>query len=282
MHHTHGKHWFRFGLVVLAGLSLSAARAGAAVVTYYQTGFENPPFVLGNLNGQDSWEQLDGTATGNPTMVIENTVANGGTQALGITTHGNTGSEFTDFSYAVPDKVAQNSPADQVATGAPLVNIRWDMRVDAATTRSTGWGLDVFDKQPGNSQTLAVSIDRAISQGLPSMYGTTASGDPSNPVFLGNGAADNTFGTYLLQLNYQTRKYQLFLNGSPVGAPQDIATAANNGIDIDFHVVGRGQDTAYFDNLVVTAGPVPEPATVGVLLLMGGGLMLSRRRSTKS
>jgi hypothetical protein len=279
MHHTHGKHWFRFGLVVLAGIGLSAVRAGAAVVTYYQTGFENPPFVTGNLNGQDGWEQLDGTATSNPTMTIQTAVKNGGNQALQITTHGNSGDPFSDFSYAVPNKVAQNSPADQVAAGAPLVNIQWDMRVDAATTRSTGWGLDVFDKQPGNNQTLAVSIDRAISLGLPSMYGTNASGDPSNPVFLGNGAADNTFGTYLLQLNYQTRKYQLFLNGSPVGSPQDIATAANNGIDIDFHVVGRGQDTAFYDNLTVTAGPVPEPATIGVLLL-GGAMALSRRRAS--
>jgi len=277
MHHTFGKRSVRFALVVLAGLGLSAARAGAAVVTYYQTGFENPPFATGNLDPQDNWQQFDG-APAATTMVVQTGVKNGGSQALQTTPPAHPGTPDTDFSYATPNKVAQNSPADQVAAGAPLVNIQWDMRVDAATTRSTGWGLDVFDKQPGNNQTLAVSIDRAISLGLPSMYGTNASGDPSNPVFLGNGAADNTFGTYRLELNYQTRMYQLYLNGAPVGSPQSIATAANNGIDIDFHVVGRGQDTAYFDNLSVTAGPVPEPATLGVMLL-GGAMLLARRRA---
>src|SRR5271157_5023526 len=72
-------------------LAIPAAWAG----TLYSTGFENPPFTLGPLAGQDGWQVF-----GNANVLVENTIVQSGMQAVSVdgSVVGQSGPYHNDFS----------------------------------------------------------------------------------------------------------------------------------------------------------------------------------------
>src|SRR5262245_39981231 len=69
----------RSALVSLLALAVYALPSSASVI-FDSQGFEAPAYTLGNLEGQNGWQQSSDPGTS--TAVVESPIANGGTQAV--------------------------------------------------------------------------------------------------------------------------------------------------------------------------------------------------------
>lgn len=263
--------------------------ASSAAPISYSTGFEQPQFPL-NANVPSTppptlsgWFRQDGTptATGLPGVNITNAAASSGTQSLRVVNNGPANqAEAGSVSYVISPVYTLAGASDVVANGTPFVTIQWDMRIDDGAdidNTSDTWALDVYDS---SANTRAVSVARSALAAVPGGAPTTSGIYLSNvtgsytPVPATAGPASGAWGTYRLELDYSTDTFAFFLNGVPQGGGA-MNAAADNGIDINFTVNGRGLDVAYFDNFSVNA--VPEPASTAMLGLAAVS-MLARRR----
>lgn len=91
----------------------------ANAVPLYTTGFENPPFTLGNLAGQDGWA-ISATGPSVATTLVENTVVESGGQAVSV------GGSVTD----------QTGPFHSNASTGPLIDLAADIRLKSSTTQN--------------------------------------------------------------------------------------------------------------------------------------------------
>lgn len=107
--------------VICALLAFCTAVAGASVV--YGTGFENPPFTLGSLNGQNGWATF-----GNANVVVQNVVVKSGLQAVEIDA-GTTQSGALHF--------------DSPGTGV-IVSLQADIYL-ASSSNETAWQFGVYN-----------------------------------------------------------------------------------------------------------------------------------------
>jgi hypothetical protein len=258
---------------VLLGCAVVAPTQAAIV---YQTGFESPTFSTGDLVGQDGWDRADtdGPPAPNVPITVQTGTVAGGTQAVQILNNAGISDESTFAFHTF-------SPFNPVTAGTPLITVAWDMRVNSGGTTTHDWGLQVYDQNvnmvasggmglAGNGQTTAVVET-----------GTSTSQDFIDLTPVGSGPSLNAFHSYLLTLDYALGVYALDIDGVRKGYAPFIT--GNDGTlgEVDFFENRRATDTAFFDNLVVTAGTgtVPEPASLG-LIGVAGAFLLGRRRRT--
>jgi hypothetical protein len=104
-------------LLFLFAVTLFIAVPQASAGIIYSTGFENPPFVLGPLTGQDGWQEFGSTA-----VMVENTVVKTGLQAVSV-----------DGSAT-----GQSGPFHEDPTAGPMVELQADLMLGSSTTQS-GW-----------------------------------------------------------------------------------------------------------------------------------------------
>jgi hypothetical protein len=260
-------------LIAAASLIASTALTTSAATIVYQTGFEAPEYQLGSLIGQNNWSQFDAAAPF-ANLTVQNSVVragSGGGQAVHFQAMGPSADPFTDFTDVWSSDTAIS--ASQIAN-EPIVRIQWDMMrglLSAGQAATGSWGIDIYDTNANNLVANVSVYDDLIGPGI------AATDDTGTPVYLGDGTLRGTWDSYAVEIDYTTRSYSVFLNGTLIGNPQSIATLADNGIgDVDFVSWTRGTDSAYFDNLIVTTNAVPEPASVSVIGLTG--LLLARRR----
>jgi hypothetical protein len=262
----------RNALLVSTFALVASASASLGNTIVYQTGFESPGYTIGNLIGQNNWSQYDADLPFANVTVQSDVVRpiTGGSQAVRFQSMGASSDEFTDFTDVWSTDSAV--PSSLIAV-EPIVRIQWDMMrglVGGAETPTGSWGIDIYDTNANNLAATISVYDDGIG---PAVSGTD---DFGAQVFLGDGTARGSWDTYLVELNYETRLYSVFLNGVQVGSPQSIAAAADNGIgDVDFLAWTRGTDSAYFDNLSISTNAVPEPAMLSVIAMTG--LSLARR-----
>jgi hypothetical protein len=175
-------------ICVLHFVSSGQALAGPI----YQTGFENPPFTLGPIAGQDGWAVFSGGGTPNA-VTIENTVAFAGTQAVEIdrsAASGQTG----------PFRADQSPASDKIVT----------MQVEAMLTSSTkqSWwqfgGLSAAPGLPfiGGFNPLPDGTIQIITPGFPVT---------STPVI-----TRNVWELWQVVYNFTTQSFDIFINHSPV------------------------------------------------------------------
>lgn len=221
---------------VLCILALCPLASGQLV---YQTGFESPAFVDGNLPGQSLWQSTNNPVTPNR-GVVQSAFARTGLRAVRIDASVTT---FSD-SYWRPLNFS-------VMPGtSPIVQIEWAMNLTSAgMPKSAGWGIEVFDNSmPLNRRVSAVTVD---ASGLLKVWDGGA--------FFNTGmtVSRDAWHVYKLNLNYSVgvRKAALYLDGVRVANGVNFSPTTTNTIaDVDlWNLDGGGTDAAYFDDFRVTA-----------------------------
>ena len=247
----------------MKSLLLVAALVGLAVIScqaapVYSTGFENPPFTLGPINGQGSWFVFSASGqTFDP--VIENTVVRSGLQAVGV-------DGFV---------LAQTGPVFAPNLVAPALDMSADIFLGSSTSESA-WqfasigmngvgfagGIDIY-----NGTTIV-----AITGDITTVIGTFTR-DTWHHVDIG--------------LNYSTQTFSVTLDGSTLasglafcgnnGSPCNGAAVTTMGWDI-FDSFGGGNDFGAMDNFAIS-NPVPEPSSLALLASgLVGGLAALRKK----
>jgi hypothetical protein len=237
----------RFFLVLIPVLAIcSIARAQLI----YQTGFEGPAFVDGDLLGQDAWQSTDDPATSNR-GVVQSSLARTGSRAVRLDASVTTS---TDWYWRPMNFTAM--PA-----ASPIVQIEWAMNLGSAGTPSAGWGIDVYDDSlPIARRISAVIVDNA---GILKVWNGTAFFNTSVVV------SRNSWHVIKLNMNYTVgvRQVSLYLDGIRVANGLGFSSGTSDTIaDVDlYNIDGGGGDAAYYDDLRIVAlsdsdaDGVPDP-----------------------
>jgi hypothetical protein len=249
-------------ILLLASAAFFTSTAGAQ----YATGFESPPFVSGEINGQDSWTTSAATSTariltaseiaselGNvgldPSMPVH-----GGAQAL------------------VVSGVGAGNATIRVITGLEAQrNVVLDVWARPLTGGSNGNIFLTMEDSAGD-RAAAFRFGTATAFGMTIDYGT-----PQTGVWQPSSTFWNADTWYRLTMNvdYATKTYDFSVNGVQFNTSPLPFYNANSDFFSQVRMFrGLNQSGMIVDDLVVT---IPEPATMACLLL-GGALPLTRRR----
>lgn len=262
--------WVAFAAAV-ALLSLTAVPSEAAVL--YSTGFENPPFVLGPINGQAGWFVFSASGqTSDP--VIENTLVKTGLQAVRVdgSVTGQTGPVLApNFVAPVLDMSAD------LYLGSSSSLSEWQFATTGAGGIGFAGGIDIGSATSvrGGGTTIY-----AITGNFTTVLGTFSRG---------------TWHHVDIILDYATQTFDVELDGALLGSGlpfcgnnPNATTTFCNGAPVTslgwafFDSFGGGNDLGAMDNFSIST-PVPEPATMSLLgtSLLPLGLASRRRARQK-
>lgn len=200
------------GASILWGWSAGAAQATADIVN--ANGFENPPFVVGALEGQNGWRNsvIGSNAS---TATIQTAVKLAGNQALQVDRAANSDERW-------------GLPVSGYPTGR-YVRIEWDMRVAKATDLplfGPFFGVEAYDDNGVFGLLGSLGVDASTGDVL---YQTQDTG-----VLTETGATVgvNQWNNFRIQLDFFSNAYTVFLNGSPLASTGFVDRGAS-GTDLD-------------------------------------------------
>ena len=218
---------------------VGATVAQAAVI--YSTGFENPPFTLGALAGQDGWQVFGSTS-----VDVQSTVVYAGSQAVWV-----------------DGSVGQSGPYHSDFSTGPLVGLSAYIYLGSSSTQSSwqfaglGSGLAPFiggiDTDPSTNN---IAL---ITAGFP---------------VVGALSRDAWHNVYFV-FDFTTQQYNFWLDGTQLGTnvpfcgdngPCAGAAVSSYGTSL-FDTFGGGNDSGYMDNF--SLANVPEPSSIA---LLGSGI----------
>ncbi len=261
--------------VIVSSMFMLVGAFSTTAPAAFTTSFENPPYVSGQLSGQDSWtgttpatvrvltaSEISGelTAAGlNPVGPVH-----GGTQAVFVTGTAGSSSTFrpiagmTTEPRVVLDVWARPlTPGAAGSTvGANLGNVFMTME-DSAGDRAAAFRFGYVSG--------AATID----------YGTAAQAG----LWRASGVVwqPDTWYHLTMDANYSTETYDFFIDGAKINtAPIPFYSAASDNFAQTRIFRGSGQAGMIVDDLSVA---VPEPTGLASLLLVGGSMFLRRRSS---
>ncbi len=215
-------------------------------------GFEQPAYVLGNLEGQNGWLP---SGFGN-TAVVQNTEVGSGFQAVEVTRNAAMNQRWAVPQFGIDPE--QN------------VEITWDMKVLQTTnTGTTGYGpffgVEAYDTDTVFGLLGTLGVDATTGEVLLQMEttGYLASIGPTYVPF-------DQWNNFKMLLDFQSDAYTVSVNGNEVATMGfvDHGLGLNHFTDADISAIGAGGDslsigatgTAFFDSLEVNLLP-PSPTT---------------------
>ena len=280
------------GAAALAGASLLAAPPANAANVYDSGGFEGftPTQVLeGQVGGTPSLQWRSRVGTTREQTTVEDGFGVNGTRGVVL----RYGTPLTKNGAAVYTDNFTTVPAPVNTAANPFVAVFSDILVtpatsntpDSPTTQSPLFGLNA-SAMGGSNITApltvgAVYVDSGTSHVL---YQSNVGGEPV--IFdSGTTVSLDEYHSFALSLNYLTSTYNIQVDGVLINpAPIDFAEPATTYSNTDLLAINpvAGQTDsafAYYDNYSVIA--IPEPASLGVVGLVGIACTLRRRRSAR-
>jgi len=245
-------------VIFLTTCIVVSPQAEAAVL--YQTGFENPPFTLGTVAGQDGWNTF-GPAAGS---FVENTFPFAGSQAVEVNPALFTG---------------QSGPFKEVDTTAPIVKQSAEIFLKSSTTE-TSWqyatlGPGFVNFAAGIDIDLNTGAIHSITSAFP-IIGTFTR-DSWHEVDL---VLDYATKTYAVDLDGVTLASNIAFCGSGIGCTGLNTTISSYGdgfFDSFGGIMGQN-DVGFIDNYSVTAVPEPGSMTLlGTALIALAFLLMGKR-----
>lgn len=242
--------------VLLAG----AGVASAQTFLYNSNGFEAPGFTVGALVGQQGF--VNDVPAAVTAGTIQNTLANGGTQAVRLAGGIGTNWFYPSLNY---------TPA-----AGEIISVRVDIARTLSATSSFGYLLDIF----GTNGSRVARAGLAANGGTIRAIVTTLNNAGTATNFL---ASDTVYGqnqwvSFDVRLNFATRTFNLIVDGSTVATNLPMVNGTATGLgdaDLQVSTVAGASDFGYFDNYSVSVIPTPGSAA---LLGLGGLAALRRRR----
>jgi uncharacterized Zn-binding protein involved in type VI secretion len=238
-------------VAVVISVGTIAAHAGVL----YSTGFENPPFTIGPLAGQDGWQVFG------PTFVdVQSSVVYAGSQAV-----------WVDGTAA-----SQSGPYHGDFSTGPLVALSAYLYLGSSGTQSSwqfaGLGSGLFPFIGGIDTNPTTNDIALITAGFP---------------VVGTFSRDTWHNVYFV-FDFATQKYNFWLDGTQLGT--NVPFCGDNGPCLGelvssygtglFDTFGGGNDSGYMDNYSVST--VPEPSSIA---LLGSGILglagMLRRRAIR-
>ena len=228
----------RLGTLFCALLLVANHQARADVI--YQTGYENPPFTLGPLAGQDSWQVFSGGGTPDA-VFVQNAVAFAGSQAVEINTAAAAG-------QTGPYRYDQSPPSDAIVT------MQAEVMLTSSSVQSA-WqfaGLTTSGTFFGGFNPLPDGTLQIITAGFPT----------TGPVI-----SRDVWELWQTVYNFSTQTFDIFINSTLVASDVPFLNPTSSfgaGIYDTFNTPG-GNDVGYFDNYSITGAVIPEPGSVVLL-----------------
>jgi hypothetical protein len=271
----------------------------AQVVTLYDSGgFESPGFATGILGsyyqsgsgGQQNWLTTDfNQLLGLPAGLVQNSLVHSGAQAF----HINGPRLFNDPTFGGQSFWYRSYPSaatafNPVANGTPVVSMKFNQYVSGTLINVTDMplvGIYMEGYTSGGTQAALGSLLLNLNGGVTAI---TVGGNAVSTA--DNIYARNSWQQLDVQFNFEAQTYRAFLNGSLLtfgGGLADIPfrntlnRVAEYGFQASFNqFAGSTTNSAYFDNLVVSATIVPEPSSLAFgAAAIGGFAWLRRRRA---
>lgn len=230
-----------------------------AQAVVYQTGFEAPGYVTGNLVGQNGWT-AGSSASRNAAQII----AVSGGQELEIS-----GPLIAQNNGSFSKSLANYNP---VASGTPIVDVSADVwQKQGLTTSQSSWQFAflVLNDQNGNAYG-TVGIDQ---NGI--IFGQDW-GSPNQVI--GDGTTDtNGFHNLKLELNFTNRTITLFHDGFSCGSMAFNPTASNLLGNVTLVLQGGSpiDSMLYLDNLSITAGSMVSTTPCDLQIVSAGPCLAS-------
>jgi len=251
---------FISGTVALA--SFLAISSNAATL-FDSFGFEAPTYSLGNLSGQNGWDFFGpGAAT------VQNTVVNGGSQAVQLSGAASTW-HWPNLGY---------TPG-----AGEIVRVSFDVRASApAPINNFGYFVDVYNTGPeGGNRVARTGLFRTATGSMLALItiGQTGPNAPGSYT-IGNPLAADTWFNFVMDLNFATDTFAVSVNGSTIASGLSFVTASTGIGDADLQLSGTAgaTDSGFFDNYRVEAIVIPEPGVLSIALVGGLAFVALRRR----
>jgi hypothetical protein len=241
----------RPSLLVAAVLTLSSFSLHAT--TLYSTGFESPTFTPGALAGQGGFFNASGNSGS-----VESGVARSGTQGV-------------VFDSSTDTSTASGAQSEIAVAITPFVASPSDETVDVQIAAQ-------FSSSNNNTNYNILALFASNGFFTQVLYS-------NGQVTYGSGAVAVSAGAwnvYDLELDYTTQMGTAFINGTAIGSETFAISAQDlSAILFGINSVPTG-DSAYFDDLSVTASAVPEPSSLALLGTGALALVGAARRRLSS
>lgn len=253
-------HARSIALLALSSLVLSGA---AHAVPLFNSGFEAPEYVLGDLVGQNGWDAIGYFEDDVVLANVQNSVVKSGTQAVSLS---GIGEGAGAYAYNI---------TPYVPAAGEAVTLGFDMLWGTSgNSRSYLYGLQAYDTELNLIGSVGVSH-------VLGFYNAVVFDSEGAPIAIpGAVVQPGEWHRFELVLDYDTQTYRASMDGF-LSAPMafqtaDIVDYGESDLFRDAGIV-NSNDTGYFDNLSVVASVVPEPASLGMI----GGLAVTllRRRA---
>lgn len=265
------------------------ALIGSSTLASAVVDFENPPYTIGGIEGQDGWALPSYASAANGTLEVSTTNPLAGAQSLSYTrTEAGLGATFRDVYKPDVVQIAKDG------TPTPDLNATFLISSTSLAAEGMGYGVNGLFLGPDGANgvtPLGVRLTNAGST-IPSIEEFAAFGSGGAFYYFGGSLASAAFPEndtleFSIDVDFDSATYTVEYRNVTTGGPT-IASGITRGFAVAYPTNSHGaydiDVTAAFrygagkiDNISLTGNIVPEPMTWALSLTCAAAMCLWRR-----